>query len=232
MLPKIDYNKCNFCNKCVSVCEFHALFNLKDEIILFNELCHGCGACTYFCPHKAITEKPKTIGYVRKGFSSINKIQFVDGLLNVGEATVTPLIKDVKSNINKNKINIIDSPPGTSCSMVEAVRNSDYCILVTESTPFGLHDLKLAVDVLRILKIPFGVIINKYEKGFVNLEQYLFSEKINILLKIPYDKQIAVEYSNGKIPVLVSENLFNVFNEMKEELFSIILTSKTSHDGK
>ncbi len=210
MLPKIDYDKCNFCNKCVEVCEFHALLNLKTEIILLDELCHGCGACSYFCPQNAITEEPKTIGFVRRGFSIVNGIQFIDGILNIGEATATPLIKDVKSNIKADKINIIDSPPGTSCSMVEAVRDSDFCILVTESTPFGLHDLKLAVDVLQILKIPFGVVINKYEKKYEELEKYLNSEKIDILLRIPFDKQIAEAYSNGILPV-------NAFGQIRRE---------------
>ena len=232
MLPKIDYGKCNFCNKCVEVCEFHALLNLKTEIILLDELCHGCGACSYFCPQNAITEEPKTIGFVRRGFSIANGIQFIDGILSIGEATATPLIKDVKSNIMADKINIIDSPPGTSCSMVEAVRDSDFCILVTESTPFGLHDMKLAVDVLRILKIPFGVVINKYEKKYEELEKYLNSEKIGVLLRIPFDKQIAVAYSYGNIPVFISEELLNNFKEMIDQITSISSVRQINYERK
>jgi MinD superfamily P-loop ATPase len=232
MLPRINYGKCKLCNKCVEVCEFHALLNLKSEIILLDELCHGCGACSYFCPHNAITEEPKTIGFVRKGFSKVNDIQFIDGILNIGEATATPLIKDVKSNINSDKINIIDSPPGTSCSMVEAVRDSDFCILVTESTPFGLHDLKLAVDVLRILEIPFGVVINKYEKKYEELENYLNSEKIDILLRIPFDKKIAVAYSNGNIPVFISEELSNNFKIMIDQITSMNSVRQINYERK
>jgi MinD superfamily P-loop ATPase len=214
MLPKIDYSKCKFCGKCVEVCEFNALLNLKTEIILMNELCHGCGACQYFCPEKAIAETEKIVGLVREGISEVNKVEFYDGILNIGEATASPLIKDVKKKIQKDKLNIVDSPPGTSCSMVEAVRDSDYCILVTESNPFGLHDLKLAVDVLRLLKIHFGVIINKYEESFAELEIYLNAAQINILMKIPFDKQIARDYSNGIIPALTSKYMKEGFKNI------------------
>jgi MinD superfamily P-loop ATPase len=221
LLPKIDYSKCDFCNKCVEVCEFHALLNLKTEIILLDELCHGCGACSYFCPQNAITEEPKIIGFVREGISELNNIKFYDGILNIGEATATPLIKDVKSKIQQDKINIIDSPPGTSCSMVEAVRDSDFCILVTESTPFGLHDLKLAVDVLRILKIPFGIVINKYEKQFEELEKYIETEEIEVLTRIPFDKNFAIAYSNGDIPIFISKEILDKFKKMSEYIISI-----------
>ena len=215
LLPIIDYSKCSFCGKCSQVCEFNALINLGSELFLIEELCHACGACTYFCPEKAITEKETTIGFVRGGISELNNNEFYDGILNVGQASAAPLIKDVKKRIQKDKVNIIDCPPGTSCSMVEGVRNSDYCILVTESTPFGLHDLALAVEVLRILNIPFGVVINKYDESFKKLEVYLNTEKINLLMKIPYDKKIAKDYSNGKIPSLSS-------NTIKEKFISII----------
>jgi MinD superfamily P-loop ATPase len=212
MIPIIDYSKCNFCGKCVEVCEFNAMINLGPEIIVFDEMCNGCGACEYFCPEMAITETEKIVGFVREGISEVSKIEFYDGVLNIGEASASPLIKDVKKKIQKDKLNIIDSPPGTSCSMVEAVRDSDYCILVTEPNPFGLHDLKLAVDVLHILNIPFGVVINKYEESFAELEVYLNSEQINILIKIPFDRQIANDYSYGIIPALTSKYMKEGFN--------------------
>lgn len=215
MLPVIDSSKCTLCGKCSEVCEYHALLNMGSEIFLIDELCHGCGACAYFCPENAITETGKTIGFVREGLSEINGIEFYDGILNVGEATAAPLIRDVKKKIQKNKLNFIDSPPGTSCSMVEAVRDSDYCILVTESSPFGLHDLALSIDVLNILKIPFGVVINKYEESYTELENYLNSERITILMKIPFSKEIAHDYSNGKIPDYFS-------SVMKERLKQIV----------
>ncbi|MBZ0199375.1 MAG: ATP-binding protein, partial [Ignavibacteriaceae bacterium] len=195
LLPVIDYAKCNFCGKCVDVCEYNALLNFKTEIVLLEELCHSCGACSYLCPENAITEEGKIVGFIREGISKINDVKFIDGILNIGEAASTPLIKEVKAKALPGRINIIDSPPGTSCSMVEVVRDVDFCILVTEPTPFGLHDLKLAVDVLLLLKVPFGVIINKYDDSFKELEKYLDEMKILILLKIPFNKKIAEDYS-------------------------------------
>ncbi len=218
LLPKIEYSKCTFCGKCVEVCEFNALLNFKTEIVLLEELCHSCGACSYFCPENAITEEGKTLGFVRKGIVENYDIQFYDGILNIGEATAAPLIREVKLKILPDRVNIIDSPPGTSCSMVEAVRNSDYSILVTESTPFGLHDLKLAVDVLGMLVIPFGVVINKYDESFKELEAYLEEKKIPIFMKIPFDKSIAVAYSKGAIPHKVFEKMGIDFGKMFDQI--------------
>ncbi len=208
--PLIDQDKCTFCGKCVEVCEFNALINLKFEIVLFEEMCHGCGACTYFCPSKVITEKAKAIGVVRTGITN-DKILFADGLLNIGEVAAAPLIKEVKKKIVDGKTNIIDSPPGTSCSMVEAVKDSDFCILVTESTPFGLNDLKLAIDVLKTIKIPFGVVINKYDPAFQEMENYLRENSIEIFLKIPFDRRFAESYSEGILPVKKYPELKNNF---------------------
>lgn len=199
-LPSFDFDICTFCGKCIEVCEFNALINLKFEILLFEEMCHGCGACKYFCPEKAISQKVKEIGKVRLGVTN-EKIFFVDGILNIGEIAAAPLIKEVKKKIISGEINILDSPPGTSCSMVETVKESDFCILVTESTPFGLNDLKLAIDVLRTIAIPFAVVINKYEPSFYEMENYLRDNKIDVLLKIPFERKFAESYSEGVLPV-------------------------------
>ena len=200
LLPQIKQDKCSFCGKCVEVCEFNALINLKFEIVLFDEMCHGCGACIYFCPSKIITERAKGIGVIRVGITS-EKILFADGVLNIGEVAAAPLIKEVKKKIIKEKINILDSPPGTSCSMVETVKDSDFCILVTESTPFGLSDLKLAIDVLKTIDVPFGVVINKYDQSFTEMENYLKGNNIEVLLKIPFDRRFAESYSEGTLPI-------------------------------
>ncbi len=221
ILPKIDYDKCTFCDKCVEVCEFNALINLKFEIIIFEEMCHGCGVCEYFCPTKAIMESTKEIGVIRTGTTSTN-ITFIDGTLNIGEVSASPLIKKVKEKIIEDKINIIDSPPGTSCSMVEAVKDSEFCILVTESTPFGLNDLQLAIDVLKIIEIPFGVVINKYNPSFTEMETFLSENNIEVFLKIPFDKKIAESYSEGILPVNefpgLKENLINMYDRIKEKI--------------
>ncbi|MFH1195829.1 MAG: ATP-binding protein [bacterium] len=210
LLPQIDHDKCNFCGKCVEVCEFNALINLKFEIVLFEEMCHGCGACKYFCPSKIITERAKEIGIIRVGITK-EKILFADGILNIGEVAAAPLIKEVKKKIVEGRTNIIDSPPGTSCSMVETVKDSDFCILVTESTPFGLNDLKLAIDVLKTIEIPFGVVINKYDPSFTEMENYLKENGIEVFLKIPFDRRYAETYSEGRLPINKYPELRNDF---------------------
>lgn len=217
LLPSIDNGRCDNCGKCTEVCEFNALINLKSEILLFKELCHSCGSCVYFCPSNSITETQIEIGKLRFGFAE-NGISFVDGILNIGEISAVPLINSIKENINADKINIIDSPPGTSCSMVETVKDSDYCILVTESTPFGLNDLKLAIDVISKLGIPFGVIINKYDKTFSEMDRYLESKEIDILGKIPFDKKLAKLYSEGNIPLKNSSELSIVYRKIIEQI--------------
>lgn len=220
LLPEINSDLCGLCGKCVTVCEFNALANLKFEIALFEEMCHSCGACTYFCPSKAISEVTKIIGTVRTGKVSGN-IEFADAILNIGEISAVPLIKKLKEMIRTDTVNIIDSPPGTSCSMMEAVGGSDYCILVTESTPFGMNDLKLAIDVLNSLQIPFGVVINKYDESYTQLDEYLVENSIEILMKIPFDKTIAEAYSKGIIPLSENNNLRNEFINLFERLKKI-----------
>jgi len=216
-LPLIDQEKCTFCGKCVEVCEFNALINLKFEIVLFEEMCHGCVACKYFCPSKAISARVKDIGIVRVGITK-NKTLFADGLLNIGEIAAAPLIKEVKKKIIDGKINILDSPPGTSCSMVETVRDSDFCILVTESTPFGLNDLKLAIEVLKTIEVPFGVIINKYNSSFKEMENYLNENSIEILLKIAFDRKYAEAYSEGILPLTRHPELEIKFIELHKTI--------------
>ncbi len=214
-LPQIDISKCNFCGKCKRVCEFNAIIKLADEILIVEEMCHSCGACAYFCPKKAISEIDKSIGVINSGFSG--NCLCLEGVLHVGEISASPLIKELKKKIDRSKTTIIDAPPGTSCSMVETVKDSDFCILVTESTPFGLNDLTLAVEVIKNLNIPFGVVINKYDSNYKELEDYLNSNNINTLLKIPFDKNIAELYSKGS---LLIEN--NNYKELFVTLFSAI----------
>jgi MinD superfamily P-loop ATPase len=194
-IPEIDNDKCNFCGRCSEACEFNAIAALKNKILVFPELCHGCGACKLVCPADAIEEKNKNIGIIRIG--KRGNINYVEGVLNVGEPMATPLIRKVKKEINKNKTVIIDASPGVACPVIETVYGSDYGILVTEPTPFGLYDLKLAVDVLRKIGIPFGVVINRDGIGDNRVEEYCEKEKIRILLRIPMDKKIAELYSKG-----------------------------------
>jgi len=220
-VPVIDETKCNYCCKCRDVCEYKAIFAVKTgeqtgTVMVFSNLCHGCGACAYFCPKKAIKEVEKEIGVVETGHKG--SLLFSRGALNVSEAMSPPLIRDVKKKINPAKTVIIDAPPGTSCPVITAVKGSDYCILVTEPTPFGLNDLELAVQVLEKIGIPHGVVINRSDLGDDKAEKYCKAKNIPILMKIPFDKEIALLYSKGIPLVREKQEYLEKFREMFREI--------------
>ena len=194
-VPKVDETKCNYCGVCAKVCAYNAIAVIKDNILIFKELCHGCGGCSLLCPQGAISETNKEIGVVEIGEG--NGVQFGHGRLNIGEAMSPPLIRAVKQNINSIRTCIIDAPPGTSCPVIVAVKGTDFCLLVTEPTPFGLNDLELAVEAIRLMKIPFGVVINRADIGDEGVRQYCSRENIPILMEIPMDRKIAEAYSIG-----------------------------------
>ena len=194
-VPSVDEEKCTHCGRCSEVCAYNAIAALKQAVLVFPELCHGCGACSYLCPEEAITEVGREVGVVETGYS--DGIQFVHGKLNVGEAMAPPVIRKVKEKTIPEGIVVIDVSPGTSCPVVESIKGSDYCLLVTEPTPFGLNDLVLAVEVIRKLNIPCGVLLNRAGVGDSKVEQYCQSESIPMLLTIPLDTQIASLYSRG-----------------------------------
>ena len=198
-IPKVDEAKCTYCGKCAEVCAYNAIAVVKTKVLIFPQLCHGCGACSYLCPESAITEEPREIGLLERG--NFGNVEFIQGKLTIGEPMAPPIIREVKRHVDSKKTVIIDVPPGTSCPVVEAVKGSDFCLLVTEPTPFGLNDLSLAVEVVRKLQIPCGVIINRVGVGDEKVERYCFEEKIPILLRIPLDKEIAILYSKG-IPLI------------------------------
>lgn len=193
-VPKIDEAKCTRCGKCAEVCAYNAIAVLGEHVLTFPELCHGCGACSYLCPEKAISEEDREMGVVEWG--GADGIDFVQGRLTVGEAMAPPVIRMVKKHADSD-VTIIDSPPGTSCPVVEAVEGSDFCLLVTEPTPFGLNDLVLAVETVRQLGIACGVVLNRAGVGDNRVEEYCRSQNIPILLTIPLDTEIARMYSRG-----------------------------------
>ena len=194
-IPEIDKEKCDYCGKCSEFCAYNALAVVPSDVLVFPELCHSCGGCEIVCPQNAINWKKKPVGKIEHGVT--NGVDFYHGLLNVGEIQAVPVIKALKKKIDKEGNVIIDAPPGTSCPVIESINGSDYCILVTEPTPFGLHDLKLAIAVVRHLYIPFGVIINRDGVGDKKVEMYCQTEKIPILMKIPHSEEIANLYSMG-----------------------------------
>jgi MinD superfamily P-loop ATPase len=191
---------------------------VKESVLVFPELCHGCGACSYFCPEKAITEGRREIGVVESGSS--NGLEFAHGKLSIGEIMAPPLIRKVKEQTNSERTVVIDVSPGTSCPVVEAVKGSDFCLLVTEPTPFGLNDLELAIGVTRELKIPCGVVINRAGIEDDKTEKYCLKENVPILLKIPLDIEIAKLYSKGILLVdgmpMWRESFLELFERIKE----------------
>lgn len=215
-VPEIDKSKCVPCKKCTEVCAFNAIAQIKDNILVFPELCHGCGACIYFCPQYAIKETARPIGVIE--YAKSNNLEFIQGRLDIGQAMAPPLIRAVKKEIDSSKTVIIDAPPGTSCPVITAITGTDFCILVTEPTPFGLNDLKLAVAVLKKLKIPFGVIINRADLGDKETENFCSQEKIPVLMQIPFSKEIAMAYSKG-IPIIKE---YPEYKEKFQKLFQRI----------
>jgi len=194
-IPRVDDGKCTYCGKCAQVCAYNAIAVVEKRVLIFPELCHGCGACSYLCPEDAISEEGKEVGTLEFGQS--RGIELIQGKLAIGEVVAPHVIKEVKKRINRKRLVIIDASPGTSCPVVEAVKDSDFCLLVTEPTPFGLNDLALAVDMVKKLDIPCGVVINRDSAGGSKVEEYCHKEGISILLRIPLDIKIAQLYSRG-----------------------------------
>jgi MinD superfamily P-loop ATPase len=198
-VPQIDEKKCNFCRKCAEICRFKAIAVIKETVLTFPELCHSCGGCMEVCPEKAITETGRELGVIEIGHR--NGLEFAHGRLRVGEAMSPPLIREVRSHTRSDQLTIIDAPPGTSCPVIAAMKGADFVLMVTEPTPFGLHDLKLAVEAVKLLDIPRGLVINRSDIGDDGVRTYAEMENLPILMEIPFDRHIAEIYSRGKLIV-------------------------------
>lgn len=211
-VPEVDMNKCTLCGKCGEICQFKAIVVVGETVLPFEELCHSCGGCMAVCPEKAIIEKGRELGVIQKGHC--NGIEFIHGKLRVGEAMSPPLIKKVLSYTDPTKLTIVDAPPGTSCPVIESMKPANFVLLVTEPTPFGLYDLKLAVGAVKILDIPCGLIINRSDLGDAKVKEYADRENLSILMEIPFDRRIAEAYSRGDMIV-------NVMPEWKEKFVDL-----------
>ena len=211
-VPQIDEEKCTFCKKCAEICRFRAIAVIGKTVLTFPELCHSCGGCVEVCPEKAVTETGRELGSIEIGRK--NNLGFVHGRLRVGEAMSPPLIRNVRSYTRPDQLTIIDAPPGTSCPVIAAMKGADFVLMVTEPTPFGLHDLKLAVEAVKLLGIPKGLVINRSDIGDDQVKTYANQEDLPILLEIPFDRRIAEVYSKGKL--IVEE-----MPEWKEKFFDL-----------
>jgi len=195
LIPRVDAEKCTLCGECGEICQYSAIVQVGEKVLVYPELCHGCGGCSLVCPVDAITEVSREIGVLETGRAGA--VEFAQGVLNVGEAMSPPLIRAVKSTPFETDLAIVDAPPGTSCPVIEAVRGADFVILVTEPTPFGFHDLKLAVEMVRILRLPLGVVINRAGLNGTDVRSYCTARRIPILQEIPDDRNLAEAYSRG-----------------------------------
>lgn len=216
LVPSVDPFRCTGCGKCAKLCQFNALAALGSKTLVFPELCHSCGGCARICPTGAITEIPRTIGTLEIG--QHGDVEFVAGRMDVGQAMSPPLIQAVKKHAMDTGLTLIDCPPGTACPFVTAVKGCDAVLLVTEPTPFGLHDLKLAVETLRELGLPFGVVVNR-SNGLENLiSDYCAAESIQLLLQIPENRRVAQAYSRGKLLTDVLPELRGILAELPEQM--------------
>ena len=223
LIPNIDESKCTSCGKCAEVCEYHAIAVLGEKVMVFSQLCHGCGSCTLVCPTKAIYEVPDVMGVLASG-STPSGINFAHGILNVGEPMAVPVIQQLKKwgTPQPGQVVIVDAPPGTSCPVVESVRNADFLLLVTEPTPFGLHDLKLAAQVANELKIPVGVIINRDGIGNAGVEDFCAAEGLPILMRIPYDRAIAEGTAQGQTLIEIYPEYILLFQQLLANMSRIV----------
>jgi MinD superfamily P-loop ATPase len=219
-VPEVDMDKCTLCGKCGDICQFKAIVVVGETVLPFEELCHSCGGCIAVCPEDAITEKGRQLGIIQKGHR--NGIEFIHGKLRVGEAMSPPLINKVLSYIDPARLTIVDAPPGTSCPVIESMKNSDFVLLVTEPTPFGLYDLKLAVGAVNILDIPCGLVINRSDPGDEKVKEYADQENLPILMEIPFDRQIAEAYSRGDMVVDVMPEWKEKFLELYQKIKALV----------
>jgi len=216
LLPQVIQEKCTGCGLCAQVCEYSAIVVVKGKVLIFPELCHSCGGCSLFCPEKALEEIERPVGVLEKGNS--DSIRFIQGLLNIGELMSPAVINGVQKAADQSDILIIDSPPGTSCPVIASIKDADVVLLVTEPTPFGLNDLKLAVGMVRQLEKPFAVAINRFDIGDEEVRRYCRQEGIDIVLEIPDDRRIAEAYSRGEMMINAVTGYNTLFEKAWESL--------------
>lgn len=215
-IPRIDKDLCTLCGKCVEVCQFHALVKVGKTIMVFPQLCHGCGSCTWNCPEHAITEIPNPIGLLESGIA-MQGVHFSRGLLTISEPMATPIIRQLKriEKPPRTEVSILDAPPGASCSVVETLRRSDFTLLVTEPTPFGLHDLGQMQGIVEEMGIPAGVIINREEDEYLPLMDYCREHNLPVLMRVPFDRHIAEGIARG-------QNLVEIYPEYRQRFMDLL----------
>ncbi len=236
-IPEIDESKCTYCKRCMEICRFGAIAVVGKKVLTFPELCHSCGGCKAICPEDAIEEKDRILGVIETGFinpgstdsgsldsttDNGDNIKFAHGLMDIGQVMAPPIIKQVRTHAAQEGVTIIDAPPGTSCPVIAAMKGADFILLVTEPTPFGLHDLTLAVETVKILGIPHGLVINRAGMGNDDVKKYAQQEKIPILMEIPFDRRIATAYSKGELIISCLPEYKKKFLQMYDQIKALV----------
>lgn len=225
-VPEIDENRCSHCGKCQELCMFNAIAVLPQAVLTFKELCHSCGGCFMVCPENAVMAGRRLLGKVEEG--TRGNLHFTHGVLRVGEAMAPPLIRKVRATGNGHQVVIVDAPPGTSCPVIAAIRGSDYVLLVTEPTPFGLNDLELAVGAARCLRLPVGIVINRSDLGDRRIHDFARKENLPVLLEIPFDRHVAEVYARGDLLVEVVPQWHAMMRSLFEKIVSNLREWKQS----
>lgn len=214
IVPVVDMEKCTGCKTCVNFCKYNALAYVKDELLIFNEICHSCGGCILLCPEKALAKRKRVVGKIEEG-QSLN-VSVLTGTLNTGEISGVPIIKDLLKKIPENLTTIIDCPPGSGCAVMESISDADYCLLVAEPTLFGMHNLAMIYDLVKLFNKPFGVVLNKCLEDNNPSETFCIENDIKILAKIPFDEELGKLNSEGFIVARENQKYGKVFKDLLE----------------
>ncbi len=231
-IPIVSNEMCNGCRQCVDFCKFNALVYIKDKLIIFDDLCHSCGGCVMLCPENALTEKEKVIGKVEKGLWESVKVH--TGILNTGEASGIPIIHNLLKD-NKEiggAMTFIDCPPGSACIVMDSIKDADYCILVAEPTLFGVHNLNMVYEIVKLFEKPFGVVLNKCLEEENPAEKFCLNRKIKILGRIPFDNELGNLNSNGEIAVKKNEKYKQIFSNLLDSVIKEVQNETTTHSKR
>lgn len=230
MIPTVDLDRCNSCGECEKICQFSAISLVAGKVMTFPEMCHSCYGCLEACPEKAISEGSRTLGKVIRG-KGIHGIDLTWGELRIGEAMSPPLIEEVKSSIDPEKLNLVDAPPGTSCPAMAALKRSDFALLVAEPTPFGLNDLALTVEALKLLKVPTGIVINRADPEQTIVDDYARKEGIEILQRFPFSREAAQVSTQGHLLAREIPEMKTLFQELYTKLLERTTKGEFKHGG-
>lgn len=229
-IPAVEETQCTNCGLCGVLCQYSAIVPIKGKVLIFPELCHGCGGCWLVCGSGALSESRRSTGRLETG--NANGIRFIQGILDIGQAMSPPVIRAVKAAAPDAGLVVIDAPPGTSCPVIESVRDSDYVLLVTEPTPFGLNDLKLAVEMVRVLGLPFGVVINRAGTSASDTHAWCEHEQIPILVEIPDDRHVAEAYSRGEMVCEAIPEYLPVFSRLLQRIKDLLSAESAAALGQ